>query len=117
MPHGHEAGWEPREIGLFVDSVLKAGEPLPKLVTPMVDRGKITAKLAAKNPLEKAELLSTSDEGPWQQRLWKTKPATIDGEKIEANLPEDRPLVVFLNVIDKRGAVVSSPQVSLPKGE
>jgi dienelactone hydrolase len=115
MPHGHEAGWNPAEIGLFVDSILKASDPLPKLARPTIEAGKIEAKLAARVPVARAELLYAIDEGPWQQRLWKTNPATIIGEKIEATLPEERPLVVFLNVIDQRGAVASSPHVIVPK--
>ncbi len=116
MPHGHEAGWEPKEIGLFVDSILKNGDPLPKLSLPTVSGPKITANLAAKRPFSRAEILYAIDEGVWQKRLWKSAPATIiNGETVEATLPEGRPLVVFLNVIDDRGAVVSSPQINVPR--
>jgi len=31
MPHGHPQGWAPKEIGLYVDSVLRGGDPLPQL--------------------------------------------------------------------------------------
>jgi dienelactone hydrolase len=34
MPHSHPAGWKPVEIGLFVDSVIRDGLPLPRLGTP-----------------------------------------------------------------------------------
>ena len=115
MPHGHEQGWKPKEIGLFVDGVLKDGEPLAKLATPTIDGGRISSKVVAKVPVEKAELLHALDVGPWQQRTWKVTPATIAGDTVESPLPSDRPLVVFLNVTDSRGAVASSPHVVVPK--
>ncbi|MCA9210006.1 MAG: dienelactone hydrolase family protein, partial [Planctomycetales bacterium] len=36
MPHSHPAGWNPSEIGLFVDQHLRGGDPLPKLAEPSV---------------------------------------------------------------------------------
>ncbi|WP_435011068.1 alpha/beta hydrolase [Tundrisphaera lichenicola] len=116
MPHGHEQGWAPREIGLFVDSVLKGGDPLPKLGSTAIEGGKATAKLVAKVPIEKAELLYTTDEGPWPARLWQTAPASVVGDSVEAPLPSGRPLVVFLNVVDRRGVVSSAPHAIVPEG-
>jgi len=117
MPHGHEQGWNPKEIGLFVDGVLKDGEPLAKLAPPTIAGGKASAKLVAKVPIEKAEFLYAIDAGPWPQRNWKAVAALVVGDSIEASLPTDRPLVFFLNVTDRRGAVASSPHVVVPKGE
>jgi dienelactone hydrolase len=115
MPHGHEAGWAPKEIGLFVDGVLKGGEPLAKLGPPKVAGDKIVSRLIAKLPIEKASILYAVDSGPWPKREWKETAALVVGESVEANLPADRPLVVFLNVVDRRGAVASSPQVLVPR--
>jgi dienelactone hydrolase len=117
MPHGHEAGWTPKEIGLFVDSVLKGGEPLAKLGTPKVSGDKIASRLIAKVPVEKARLLYAIDAGAWPKREWKETDASVVGYAVEAILPADRPLVVFLNVVDQRGAVTSSPHVLAPKRE
>jgi dienelactone hydrolase len=117
MPHGHEQGWTPQEIGLFVDSVLKNGDPLPKLAAPSIADGKARARLVAKVPADKGELLYAIDAGPWQNRLWKAVPATVVGDAVEAPLPSERPLVFFLNAVDHRGAVASSPHVRVPKAE
>ena len=117
MPHGHGQGWAPKEIGLFVDNVLKAGEPLAKLAPPTIAGGKASSRVVAKVPIEKAELLYAVDAGPWPRREWKAVPASIVGDAIEAPLPSDRPLVVFLNVTDRRGAVASSPHVVLPEAK
>jgi len=43
MPHGHQAGWAPVEIGLFVDSVLRDGVPLPQLSEMRVDGSAVSA--------------------------------------------------------------------------
>ncbi len=117
MPHGHEQGWKPKEIGIFVDGVLKQGEPLAKLAGPAMQGGRISAKFASKAPIEKAELLYAIDAGPWPMREWKAVPATIEGEIVGAPLPPGRPLVAFLNVVDRRGAVVSSPYLVVPKAD
>jgi dienelactone hydrolase len=117
MPHGHEQGWAPKEIGLFVDGVLKGGEPLAKLAPPTIAGGKAAAKVVAKIPIEKAELLYAVDAGPWQQRGWKAVAAKLLDGAVEADLPPERPLVFFLNVVDRRGSVASSPHVLVPKGD
>jgi dienelactone hydrolase len=116
MPHGHEQGWNPKEIGLFVDGVLKGGEPLAKLSVPTIAGGKVSARVVAGVPIEKAELLYAIDTGPWPKREWKAVAATRIGYAVEATLPLDRPLVFFLNVTDRRGAVSSSPHVIVPEG-
>jgi len=114
MPHGHEQGWKPAEIGLFVDGVLKGGEPLAKLTPPTIAGDRASAKVVARVPVEKAELLHAPDVGRWQDRAWKAEPASIVGDTVEAPLPSGRPLVFFFNVIDRRGAVASSPHAVLP---
>jgi PhoPQ-activated pathogenicity-related protein len=34
MPHGHQQGWAPKEIGLFVDQYLTGGVPLATVMKP-----------------------------------------------------------------------------------
>jgi dienelactone hydrolase len=115
MPHGHEQGWAPKEIGAFVDSVLKGGEPLPKLGPTTIEGDRARARVVGV-PVERAELLYAVDAGPWPKREWKAVPASVVGYSVEAPIPADRPLVVFLNVIDRRGLVVSSPHAVVPEG-
>lgn len=114
LNHSHEAGWAPREIGLFVDSVLRDGKPLAVLGQTEVDGERISASVKAKVRLAKAELSFAKAEGPWQKRKWSRVAAKIEGGKVAGTIPQERPLVCFLTVTDERGATTSSPHVELP---
>jgi dienelactone hydrolase len=111
LPHGHI--WTFNEVDCFVDSVLKDGEPLPRLKPMKITDGAATAALAAKVPVTKAELNYTSDTGEWQKRLWKTVQAEMVKGKVTARLPLERPLVCYLSVTDERDVTVSTPHVTL----
>lgn len=114
LPHGHI--WTFREVDCFVDSVLKDGEPPPKLKPMKVTDGRVTAAVSSKGRLTKAELNYTSDGGEWQKRLWKTVPAEMANGKITAKLPPERPLVCYLSVTDWRNVTVTTPHIVLPSG-
>ncbi len=114
MPHGHQVGWAPKEIGLFVDSVLIGGDPLPKLGSMKTAGGKATASFTSKLPVVKGQLHYTSDTGPWPKRVWKSVDATVADGTVSAKLPDARPLVYYLDVTDKRGAMVSTEHAELP---
>jgi dienelactone hydrolase len=111
LPHGHI--WTFLEVDKFVDSVLRGGEPLPRLRTLDVQNGLATAKFESPEPLRKAELHYTTDAGPWQKRQWETIPAAIERHVISAHLPEKRPLVCYLSVIDDRSLRVSTEHEDL----
>lgn len=113
MPHGHAEGWRPREIGLFVDSVLKGGTPPPRLSDPEVEGTRISARVAGRQAARKAQLHVTTDTGPWQGRNWTTHDARADDGRVSAELPAGRPIVAFFTVEDERGAVASSPHVTV----
>ena len=57
-------------------------------------------------------------QGAWQNREWKSLPATIEpaGERtiIRAMLPEGSQLVYYLAVKDSRDATVSTRHAELP---
>lgn len=114
MPHGHEAGWAPPEIGLFADSVLAGGDPLARLGKPEIKGGRLRAPFAAKVPVVAGHLHYTTDTGKWQDRQWTTVPATITSHAVSGALPKNRPLVAYLSVTDRRGAMVSTEHVELP---
>lgn len=111
MPHGHEAGWARPEIHRFIDSVIGRGEtdPLPSVSPPAVQDRKVKVAYDAETVLRKAEIHWTTDlDKPWQQREWKTAPASVVGlHEVEAALPKG-PAVYFLTLTDTRGAVVST---------
>lgn len=111
LPHGHI--WTFPEVDCFVDSVLKNGDPLPKLKPMKITEGVATTAFVAKVPVTKAELNFTSDTGEWQKRLWKTVPAEMVNGRVAARLPIERPLVCYLSVTDQRDVTVSTPHVTL----
>ena len=123
MPHGHPQGWAPQEIGLYVDSVLTGGDPLPRLEAmkttgkePGKESGKRTASalFSAKVPVVRGQIHWTHDTGPWQDRHWSSADARIGRDTVEAELPAKRPIVYYLSVTDRRGAMVSTEHADLP---
>ncbi len=114
MPHGHPQGWAPKEIGLYVDSVLRGGDPLPKL-GPMTTAGAtVSAPVAAKAPVVKGQIHFTHDTGPWQKRAWQSADAALAEGTVRADLPARRPIVYYLSVTDQRGAMTSTRHAELP---
>ena len=111
LPHGHI--WTFGEVDAFVDSVLKRGEPLPKLNPMTISHGMATAKFSSPVPVVKAELHYTTDEGPWQKRVWKTVGAELARDRVVSRLPAERPLVCFLSITDQRELSVSTPHEEL----
>jgi dienelactone hydrolase len=63
LPHGHI--WTFGEVDVFVDSILKNGEPLPKLNPMKITDGAATTTFSSKVAVMKAELNYTSDVGEW----------------------------------------------------
>ncbi len=114
MPHGHPQGWAPKEIGLYIDGVLKGGDPLPQLGPIKTADGKATATFKAKLPVVSGNLHYTTDTGNWQQRNWQTVEAKLAGGTVSAELPTKRPLVYYLSVTDRRGAMLSTQHAELP---
>jgi len=114
MPHGHPSGWAPKEIGLFVDSVLAGGDPLARLGPMRTVDGKATAPFTAVVPVASGQLHYTADSGPWQKRNWRSVEAELAGASVRADLPGERPLVYYLSVTDQRGAMVSTEHAELP---
>src|SRR5258708_37647813 len=119
MPHGHQQGWAPVEIGLFVDSHLRKGKPLPNLDRNpkiKIENDKTFAQLSFdSNPrVAKVRLHFTVDvDKVWQKRTWQDRDATSWAvadltDFYRAELPKERPLVWFMTATDDRGATVST---------
>lgn len=111
MPHGHPPGWEPREIGLFIDQHLIGGAALPQPGEPTVTDKQAMATCKSATPLKEAALHYSTDGGPINKRAWKSVPAKIDGTTITTAAPPGDAAVWFLTVTDDRGAIVSTPVV------
>ena len=110
-PHGHI--WKFPEVDAFIDSHLRKTELLLTLGAMKIDGGIASVEVTGPGAAVKAELDYTADSGPWQKRVWKTVPADINGGKVSVNLPQERPLVCYFYVTDKRGLAISNPHVEL----
>ncbi len=111
LRHGHI--WTFEIVDAFIDSVLRGGEELVRLGELRVVGNEAVAPVLSKTKVATAELWVTGDEGPWTKRTWTTLPATVAGGKIQAQLPDERPLAFFLQAIDERGLRTSTTHAEL----
>lgn len=108
MRHGHQPGWEPQEIGLFIDSHCRGGAPLPVPGRPEVAGDAVRMPVRSATALKKAELHFTTDSGLRSKRAWKSLPARIEEGVVVAPRPPPEATTWFIGVTDERGAMVSS---------
>jgi len=111
MPHGHQQGWAPKEIGLFIDQYLKDDLPLPSIQKPKLAAGRIHARIRSKIPLTAAHLHYTSGTTPINKLDWETRPASLDDRQLISCAVPDDATIWFLTVTDDREAIVSSELV------
>ena len=105
LPHGHI--WTFPIVDAFVDSRLKGGPQIAR-VGPMREvKATVEATFTSSAPAVKAELYYTVDVGRWQDRHWLTKPATIEGTRITAELPTPEASAYTLAVTDSAGNIVT----------
>ncbi|MGH7134398.1 MAG: alpha/beta hydrolase family protein [Pirellulales bacterium] len=109
MPHNHPDGWAPAEIGIFIDSILKDGRPLPSLEPAEIKGRRVMARYKSTAPIVRAEIHFAIADGPWQKRGWTSVSAVHARDTVSAELPTARPLVYYLSITDERGAQVSTP--------
>ncbi|MEM7600733.1 MAG: PhoPQ-activated protein PqaA family protein [Verrucomicrobiota bacterium] len=109
MRHAHQPGWAPKEIGIFVDSLLIGGTPLPEVGEMTVsEEGVVAVSVQSEIPIIKAELHYTIEEGLRTERNWETIPAKVkDGVVFSEGLPATANTWI-VTITDKREAMVSS---------
>lgn len=109
MGHSHPAGWEPKEIGIYIDSRLKGGVPLPEVgALAVTGDGSVSVPFSSRTTVVKAELHYTSGDGLRSKREWSMIPATLeDGKAVATGLPEDAN-TWLMTLTDDRGALVTS---------
>ena len=105
LPHGHI--WTFPEVDAFVDAALKKGPEVARVGKTHVRPGTVRASVSGSSTVRSATLCYARDEGAWQKRVWKSVPARVSGNRLEADLPSERPLVGFLAVVDGQGLRVS----------
>ena len=111
MPHGHQQGWAPKEIGLFVDQYLTGGTPLATVTKPQIIHRNVRAKIDSKTTLTSASLHYTTGTAPINKLDWESMTARIAGQFIISPAPPDEATIWFLTVTDNRKAIVSSKLV------
>jgi dienelactone hydrolase len=103
LPHGHI--WTFPEVDQFIDRTL-AHKPFPEIGPLKTDGAKVTAK--STHELKTAELNYTTNVGPWQNRQWRTIPAKITGKKIQADLPNTKPITYIITATTPDNLRISS---------
>lgn len=108
MGHSHQAGWQPAEIGLFIDTHVLGKAALPVLGTPQFKDGIASVSYEADVPLSQASLHFTTSDGPLVDRKWNTVSATFDKKTLTTpDVPADA-TIWYLSATDRRGAMTST---------
>ncbi|MBI4028429.1 MAG: hypothetical protein HY360_25815 [Verrucomicrobia bacterium] len=93
---------------VFADQHLLGGAPLPVIQERRRTGNRVAVRFDSALPVARAELHSTTDMGPINQRNWQTIPVPLERGTAVATLPSARPLLYFVNLTDVRGAIFSS---------
>ena len=112
MKHSHQAGWESKEIGIFIDSYCKGETPLLTIIgEPKLGKsGEAVVSFSGDGKVKKAQLHYTSESGLRSKREWKQLDAEVDELKkvIKAGPVPPNANTWFFTVTDVRDAMVSS---------
>jgi dienelactone hydrolase len=108
MPHGHEAGWAPREIQAYTDSLFRMAPSLPKISAMTVDGTLVSARFSSDRKIAGAYFLYTKDKGQWQARKWVKVPAKLKKGCISAEMSSDV-TACYLALETDDGLWVSTP--------
>ena len=115
MRHGHAPAGDPREITVYMDSILRGGVPLAKISASGREGDRAWLRFTSPVPVTGVDLVCTIDGAGWPARKWQVLSAVVSasGGQAEAVLPKGT-VAAFFNVRDERGCVVSSPHMSGP---
>lgn len=112
MKHGHFPGWEPEEIYMFADTVLKGEPALIQLGEPRVSNDQVEVSYFSGRQISEAFLLYTEDTSAWPARQWEKVPAEVSQCTITVSPPPNA-TALFFNVVDEEGLMTSSALVQL----
>ncbi|WP_145072674.1 alpha/beta hydrolase family protein [Aureliella helgolandensis] len=109
MSHSHVSGWNPPEIQIFIDSVLKGTTPLATVGRMHIsDSGTVTVPFQSETKIIRSALLFTTDTGLRSDREWETVEGEVgDGKVTVAGLPLEAN-TWLVTLVDERGALVST---------
>lgn len=107
MPHGHPAGWAPKEIALFIHQSFDKTNYLPRLGEPKLEGKEIKLTVEGPKPVE-AHLHYTTDGGPINKRTWQTVAATVKDQQVIAAAPPGNTFIWFLTVTGEKSGTLST---------
>lgn len=110
MRHSHQAGWEPEEIGRFIDHYLMDGPALPQLGKPQLTDDRASVNVTSTLALKQAQVHFTTDSGPLVARRWQSADAMIEGKTISADVPK-KATIWMLSATDAQNGMVSTDVV------
>ena len=111
MPHGHEVGWAPKEIGLYIDHYLRGAPALARVSVPEVVGGQVRAGVGGQRRVVEAYLHYTEDTGANEEREWTTMSLSVGSDHVSGSAAPATATIWFVTVVDEEGAVTSSPLV------
>lgn len=109
MGHSHLSGWAPKEIEIYIDSILKNETPLPDVgKMKLSPDGTVTVPFTSQTKIVKAELHYTTETGLRSKRQWKSIEAkTSNKNTTAAGLPKNAN-TWLMTLTDERDAMVTS---------
>ena len=112
MPHGHEPGWAPKEIGLYIDSTLgvRAERALPSCGAPEIKGSKAVATVTG-DDIKSVTLNYALPGTAVNNREWHTVPAKVEKGLVTAEAPPQGTDMFFFAITDQRDAMISSEVV------
>ena len=101
-------GYLVKEMPIFINQYCRNGVPLPTMSHPQITNGQILVNVRSNTKLSKAHLHYTTDKGPYPNRKWSSRDATIVGSAIYSKKPPLNTAAWFITVTDERNDNVSS---------
>ncbi len=113
MKHGHKPGWEPKEIGRFIDFYcVPNSKALPVISKMSIEDDRIvTATAKSATGIASAKLHYTTETGKRSARKWQVMDAAYDKATNQLMSTESLPAEAntwFITVTDDQGSLISS---------
>lgn len=107
MSHSHPGGWNPPQIGHFMDQWLKRGEPLPMVDLPQIKGDHVELRYDTAT-VAKAAIHWSVDDKAVNAHDWKTADAVVKEDIIIAPAPPKDARLWYMTVQAEDGSLVST---------
>ena len=109
MGHAHDIGWQPQEIAVFFNAILKEGVPLAKITDIVQNDTQIIGNYESPLTIKEAHFYYTNDTTHINaERIWNHIPATIHKNKIVVNFPKENFVYGYFYLTDTKDLSISS---------